>query len=299
MICALQAAEHGSFAAAAKVLRLTPAAVGKNIATLEGQLEFRLFNRTTRSLSLTQEGHSFLANVGIGLRSLESAANFNFKTEHPSGLVRVSAPVGFGRRFIVPHLSAFFALAPEVQVELNLDDRPIDIVSEGFDLGVRGGRQPPEGMVSRKICDIPLVLVASPGYLKRRGTPKTFRDLQHHDVLRVKFLGGRLRPWLFRERVNGRNVVSAYQGNPKLLISDPEVIVDAALAGLGIAGMGRHHAHEFLKRGTLAEVLPHEVLPGDNIMSIFFPHRRGLAPRVRVFMDFLLRQLADEPALHA
>lgn len=293
LISAIQAADSGSFTGAAKVLNLTPAAVSKSVAALEAMLQIRLFNRTTRQLSLTEEGKAFIAQSRDGLQLLESAALHATQGLQPQGMVRVSSSVGFGRRFVLPLLPAFYALYPLVQVELSLNDHNVDLVREGFDVGLRGGSQPPEGMVARKICNLQAVLVCTPRYLAARGAPKHYTDLAQHDLLRVKFASGRITPWLFKDK----GKVVSFEGQARLLISDPEVILDAALLHMGIARMGRHHAHEALQSGELVEVLARQHVPGDASMSVFYPHRAGLAPRVRVLIDFLLGEFAKNAAL--
>lgn len=295
LISAVQAADSGSFTAAAKALDLTPAAVSKNVAALEALLQVRLFNRTTRQLSLTEEGKAFIAQTRQGLNTLEAASVQATQGLAPQGLVRVNCSVGFGRRYVLPLLPAFYAQHPDVRVELNLNDQKVDLVREGFDVGIRGGSQPPEGMVARKICRLATVLVATPQYLKARGTPQHYRDLAGHDVLQVKFLTGLTTPWLFKDKGS----VVALQVQAKLLISDPEVILDAALLHMGIARMGRHHAFEALECGDLVEVLPRQHESGDASMAMFYPHRAGMAPRVRVLVDFLLARLLKNPVLQS
>lgn len=297
LISAIQAADSGSFTGAAKVLNLTPAAVSKSVAALEAMLQIRLFNRTTRQLALTEEGKAFIAQSRDGLQLLESAALHATQGLKPQGVVRVSSSVGFGRRFVLPLLPAFYALHPLVVVDLSLNDHNVDLVREGFDVGLRGGSQPPEGMVARKICNLHAVLVCTPRYLAARGTPRHYSDLAQHDLLRVKFASGRITPWLFKDKTGSKSKVVSFEGPARLLISDPEVILDAALLHMGIARMGRHHAHEALKRGELVEVLARQHIPGDASMSVFYPHRAGLAPRVRVLIDFLLEAFAKNAAL--
>jgi DNA-binding transcriptional LysR family regulator len=297
LISAVQAADSGSFSAAAKVLNLTPAAVSKNVATLEAILQLRLFNRTTRQLSLTEEGRAFIEQTRMGLDALEAASMQATQQLKPQGWVRVNCAVGFGRRYVLPALPAFYAQYPYVQIELSLNDQAVDLVREGFDVGIRGGSQPPEGMVARKICNIPSVLVASPRYLKLRGTPKNPAQLVDHDLLKVKFLNGRTLPWAFKSKIDGKEKIVSFEGKAKLLISDPEVILDAALLHMGIARLGRHHAYDALIRGDLVEVLPHLHVPNDASMSVFYPHRAGLAPRVRVLVDFLLATFAENESL--
>ena len=299
LISAVQTADSGSFTAAAKVLDLTPAAVSKNVAALEALLKVRLFNRTTRQLSLTEEGKTFIAQTRDGLQTLEQASLAATQGLTPLGLVRVSCSVGFGRRYVLPLLPALYAAYPQLQVELSLDDHNVDLVHCGFDVGIRGGSEPPGGMVARKICNLSAVLVATPRYLKARGTPQHYTDLAGHDLLRVKFVSGRVSPWLFKEKGQPPGKLVGFEGSAKLLISDPEVILDAALLHMGIARIGRHHAFAALQSGDLVEVLPKQHDSGTASMAMFYPHRAGLAPRVRVLVDFLLNALAQNAALQS
>jgi DNA-binding transcriptional LysR family regulator len=301
-ICAVQAAESGSFTAAAQVLNLTPAAVSKNIAALEAALQVRLFNRTTRQLSLTEEGKALVAQARLGLDALAEAQSLATQKLAPQGLVRVSCAVGFGRRYVLPALPAFFAAHPQVQIELSLNDQPIDLVQAGFDIGIRGGAEPPQGMVARRICAITAILVASPRYLAQHGTPQHFDELARHHLLKVKFLNGRVAPWVFKTRGGKRGTPSstvALELPARLYLSDPEMMLDAALAHMGIARMGRHHAAQSLARGELQEVLSTQHVASDAQMAMFYPHRAGLAPRVRVVVDFLMAHFAAEPSLQA
>jgi DNA-binding transcriptional LysR family regulator len=296
LISAIQSADSGSFSAAANVLGLTPAAVSKNVAALEMHLKVRLFNRTTRRLALTEEGRAFVAQARIGVQALEDANALAVQGSQPEGLVRVNCAVGFGRRYVLPLLPAFFKAYPLVRVELNLNDNQVDLVQGGFDVGIRGGSQPPEGMVARKISNIPAVLVASPRYLKAHGTPQIPSDLAQHQLIRVKFLNGRMPSWPFKG-VSKSQGISAVDTPAQLLLSDPEIVLDAALLHIGIARLGRHHASEALARGDLVEVLPKLHVSGDASMALFYPHRAGLAPRVRVLVDFLLGQFKEMPTL--
>ena len=297
LISAIAAADSGSFSAASAVLGLTPAAVSKNVAALEAHLKVRLFNRTTRRLSLTEEGHAFVAQARIGVQALEDANALATQGAQPEGLVRVNCSVGFGRRYVLPLLPSFFKAHPQVRVELNLNDNQVDLIAGGFDVGIRGGGAPPEGMVSRKICSIPAVLVATPKYLKAHGMPQRVDDLAQHQLIRVRFLNGKMNPWPFREGAVRSSQLRAFDAPAQLLLSDPEVVLDAALLHLGIARLGRHHAHEALQHGALVEVLPKLHQSGDASMALFYPHRAGLAPRVRVFIDHLLTGFAATASL--
>lgn len=298
LISAIQAAASGSFSAAANVLGLTPAAVSKNVAALETHLKVRLFNRTTRRLALTEEGRAFVAQARLGVQALEDASALAVQGIQPEGLVRINCAVGFGRRYVLPLLPELFALHPKVRIELSLNDQTVDLVQGGFDVGIRGGSQPPEGMVARKICAIPSLLVATPHYVATHGTPKTAADLAQHQLIRVKFLSGRMNPWPFKAASPSQGI-TALETPARLLLSDPEVVLDAALMHLGIARIARHHAHEALARGELVEVLPRLHMPGEASMALFYPHRAGLAPRVRVVVDFLLQRFKELPGLRS
>lgn len=298
LISAIQVADSGSFTSAAKVLDLTSAAVSKNVAKLESSLKVRLFNRTTRKLSLTEEGKAFITQARMGMDMLDDASKQAAQGLQPQGMVRINCPVGFGRNYIVPVLPAFYKLYPDVQLDLHLNDQTVDLVGQGFDIGIRGGSQPPDGMIARKIFDIAMVLVASPRYLKSRGMPKSRNDLAAHDLIKVKFLNGRSLPWAFNEPINGKDHITTFEADARLLLSDPDVVVDAALQHMGIAHVGSYHAHDALTRGDLVEILPRQRLATGVSMSMFYPHRTGLAPRVRVTVDYLLAQFAKVPALH-
>lgn len=293
LLSTVQAADSGGFTAAANVLNLSPAAVSKNVAAVEAQLQVRLFNRTTRQLALTNEGRAFVEKARSGLALLQAAAVAATQGLQAQGLVRMNCSVGFGRRYVLPLLPAFYALHPQVQVELSLNDQMVDLVAEGFDVVIRGGLQPPDGMVARKICDLDSVLVASPRYLKERGVPKHFGELISHDLLRLKFQSGRVLPWLFKDK--GRIV--ALDAPAKLFISDPGAIVDAAVLHMGIARVGRLHALEELRQGQLVEVLAKQHHGDTGSIAMFYPHREGMPPRVRVWVDFLWEHLSAMPEL--
>jgi DNA-binding transcriptional LysR family regulator len=248
---------------------------------------------------LTEEGKAFLAEARAGLALLDDASKHAAQGLKPQGLVRINSPVGFGRNYILPALAEFYRRYPDVQLDVQLNDMAVDLVGQGFDIGIRGGSQPPDGMVARKIFDITTILVASPTYLAARGTPRHSGDLADHDLIKVKFLNGRIMPWLFNENINGKPHTITFEGNAKLLLSDPDVAVEAALAHLGIVHVGSYHADEYLKRGELVELLPKHRTPSGISMSMFYPHRTGLAPRVRVTVDHMLAYLAKVPALQA
>jgi DNA-binding transcriptional LysR family regulator len=296
-IAAVAAAEHGSFAAAARSLNLTPAAVGKNVAQLEARLGLRLFNRTTRSLAPTEEGLRVIDAARAGLASLQQAADVaqrSARRDAPlQGLVRISSAAGFGRSYLLPQLPALMSLHPRLSVELVLSDQTVDLVRDGFDIGVRGGQEPPQGMVARLLCQLPAVLVASPRYLASHGTPAHADDLSQHRLIGLRFLSGRVAPWQFR--AGSRRV--AVQPDAALWLSSPEAVLDAALLDMGIAQVGWHHAADALRSGAVQQVLKAQHVPGAVPLSLFYPHRVGLAPRVRAVVDHLWSALRADPRL--
>lgn len=292
-VCAVQAADSGSFTAAARVLDLTPAAVSKSVAALEARLSVRLFNRTTRQLALTDEGRRFVAQARAGLQQLEAAGSAARSDDEPEGLVRLSCGHGFGRRFVLPLLPALLQRHPRLRVELSLSDARVDLVRDGFDVGIRGAAAPPEGMVARPVCSIPLVLVATPQYLAKHPEPSHWRELAAHPLVGVRFASGHVAPWSFKDGAQ----TLAWQPPAALMLSDPEAVLDAVLAHMGIAQIGLHHAWLALQSGALQQVLARQLAPASVEMALFYPHRLGVAPRVRVLVDHLLQGLGTLPEL--
>lgn len=293
VLAAVRTAELGSFTAAAGALGISVAAASKNVAHLEAHLGVRLFNRTSRRVTPTQEGLAYVAAARAGLASLDAAAAALEVGGEPHGRVRLASAVAFGRQYVLPLLPAFFRRHPRVQVELVLDDQSTDLVAAGFDIGIRGGAQPPEGMVARPLGRIVPVVVASPRYLRTHGTPTRWRELADHRLIRLRFLSGRVAPWLFHD--GGDTVGLAFE--PQLTVSDPEIAVQAALLHLGIARVARHHAHAALARGELVTLLAGQVASVESGLALFYPHRAGLAARVRVLVDHLVAGLAEAPGL--
>jgi DNA-binding transcriptional LysR family regulator len=296
MVCAVQAAASGSFSAAARLLDLTPAAVSKNVAGLEVALGVRLFNRTTRTLSLTDEGERFVEQARKALDELDDVGAMLTKSQRePAGRVRISVGNGFGRLHVMPHLAEFSALYPKVQVELNLSDQQVDLVRERFDIGIRGGSPLPAGMVARKLCDIPLVLVASRSYLRKHGTPESVDELSQHRCITTRFQSGEYAAWHF---IQGRQR-SAILPSAQVVVSDPHATLEAVRLHMGIAQIGLYHAWPYLQSGELLPLLMHVHDPSERSLSIFYPHRTMLAPRVRVLVDFLCQRIPKDPVLRA
>ncbi len=292
-LAAVRTADAGSFSGAARLLGLTPAAVGKSVAALEAQLGVRLFNRTTRQLRLTDEGVRVVAHARSALNALNQAGDVATPNKAASGEVRISSAVGFGRRFVLPALARIQDLHPQLRIELVLSDQSADLVKDGFDIGIRGGSAPPEGMVAQRVCRVPTRLVASPAYLKAAGPVADWTDLAQHRRIGVRLTSGRALPWSFRKGGHTHTLDQPAQ----LTLSAPELVVDAALLHQGIAQVALHHAWEALQTKALHLVLPQQHLATVVPVAVFYPHRSGLAPRVRTVVDALVKLLRQDAVL--
>lgn len=293
----VQAADGGSFAAAARSLGVSAAAVSKNVAGLERSLGVRLMNRTTRTLSLTDEGEAFLRQARIGLEALElAAASVSAQRAAPAGRVRISTSVGFGREQLTPLLPGLLQRHPGLALEVDFDDRMVDLVHERYDIALRGGRIEDSSLVARQICRLRLVLVASPGYLAQAGVPRGVDDLVRHRLLTRRFLGGRVSPWSFR--LKDGSVGTLDTSAAVLTLSSPEALTQVALHGAGIAEVGLHLAWPHLREGRLKLLLLGLHDMGSYEMTLQYPHRALVAPRVRVTVEYLLEAFAGREELH-
>jgi DNA-binding transcriptional LysR family regulator len=299
LLAFIEAASAGSLAAAADRLELTPAAVSKSLARLEAQLGVRLLQRSTRRLALTAEGERFLDKARGALRALDEAvADVTQSASRPQGRVRISVGHAFGRQWVLPLLPAIGHAHPGLTIELDLDNRPIDIVAEGYDIGIRGGFIEDSSLVARRICRLPLALMASPAYLARAGVPRSVEELSRHACVAVRFAGSAPSPWRFTPPGGGRGRRIEVQPQPQISVSDPEAVLDLALAGGGLVQAGLHHALPYLRSGRLKLLLVDRHDPGEREVVLHYPHRRYLAPRVRVVVDALLAGLGPPSDLH-
>lgn len=292
----VQAADAGSFAAAARALGVTSAAVSKNVAGLENALGVRLMNRTTRNLSVTAEGSAFLKHARTALAALDAAADtIAAHRAEPFGKVRISTSSAFGHDHVMPPIPGLLALYPTLSIEMDFDDRRTDLVQEGYDLGLRGGNIPDSALVSRPVCRLNMILVAAPAYLARCGIPIAPDELPRHQLVARRFLGGGISPWTFR--LPDRTLTSMVP-DAGLIVSAPEALVQAALAGVGIAQVGVHSAWQYIRSGALRVVFDGFHDPGAYEMVLQYPHRALLAPRVRATVDYLLEAFDHDDALH-
>lgn len=297
MLSFVQAADHGSFAGAARSLGISAAAVGKNVAGLEGALGVRLMNRSTRSLRLTGEGRAFLERAREAIQALDLAIDtVAAQRAEPAGRVRISVSNAFGHRYLLPLLPGLAAAHPLIVPEVDFDDRQVDVVRDGYDIAIRGGHIEDSSLVSRAICDLHTVLVASPAYLKAHGVPQRPGDLKAHRLIAVRYLNGSTSRWSLRD--TPAKPAGEWLPEPAaLVVSDPLAAVEAAVAGLGITQSGAHHAWQHLRAGRLRVLLPRHHESGRRQMVLQYPHRALVAPRVKATADHLLEHLKANEAL--
>jgi DNA-binding transcriptional LysR family regulator len=283
----LAVANGGSLASAAKALRLTPSAVSRSVARLEQRLGITLMRRTTRSLALTAEGQVYRDRMSVLLSDIAAIeAGLGEEGQGPRGLLRVNASPSIGTMGLLPILPRFTARYPDVTIDLALSDAIVDLVEERADIAIRIGPLRDTQLRAKKLGHSRMMLVASPGYLARRGMPQTPDDLEAHDCLRFSFRRS-VDSWPFR--VGGKIVQRPVHGS--FFGNSGEVVRQMAVAGGGIARHGRFHVAEDLKAGRLVEVLP-DFNPGDgeDIHALYAPEDRAAA-RIRALLDFLDEEL--------
>ena len=297
ILCFVECARLGSFAAAARKMGISASAVSKNIASLEKVINIRLMNRTTRSLTLTEEGLLFLSQSEIAIQALDNAVNQVVTSQSSaSGHIRLSTSLGFGHRYLLPLLPKLKAQYPALSLEIDFDDRVTDIITDGYDIVIRGGHILDSSLIARPICKMPLVLVASPEYLAANGIPQSPDHLSRHKLIARRFLGGKVSPWSFRGKNNEQIVIEPTQHY--LCLSSPEAQINAARDGLGIAQVALHQVIDDLENGRLLTLLTHQHEVGNYEMVIQYPHRAFIAPRVKMCVELLLSEFKKEPSLH-
>jgi DNA-binding transcriptional LysR family regulator len=296
LLAFVEAATSGSLTAAAERLDITPAAVSKSLAKLEAQLGVRLLHRSTRRLALTVEGEGFLARARAALRALDEAvAEVTQSASEPAGRVRISVGNAFGRRWVLPALPALAVAYPQLHIDVDLDNHPVDLVAGGFDIGIRGGFIEDSSLVARRVCALPVVLLASPAYLARQGVPTTPAALAGQRCAAVRFAGAPPSSWRFA--APGKRAAEVTPA-AQITCNEPEAMIELALAGAGIVQAGLHHALPYLRTGRLKLVLAGWHDPGPREIVVHYPHRQYLAPRVRVVVDALLAHFKQQPDLH-
>jgi DNA-binding transcriptional LysR family regulator len=287
--------EAGSFAGAAKKLGITPVAVSKNVQRLEQRLGVRLLRRSTRKLSVTEEGRLYYERCVGPLRELESAESaITEKGRSPTGAIKVTSLSPFGRTYVLPLIPAFSRLYPGIELELRLDDAVSDMIAGGYDVGIRAGEARDGSMVMREVAPLNFVVCGAPSYFAERGIPLTVADLAKHNCLRLRGRGLATPSLEWRLGPAGPADSPSIKGN--FLAHDITTLVTAAVYGQGLVFAPLPLVLPLFRTGELRPVLPDCVSQPARIF-IHYPSRKHLPARVKAFVNFMLEHLRSNPDL--
>jgi DNA-binding transcriptional LysR family regulator len=285
----IEVAEKGSLARAGLAQKISPAMLGRRIDALEKRLGVKLMHRTTRHLTLTEEGNAYLEQGTRLLADLDKAEQMIAEGRHKAtGHLVVSAPAAFGRKHVASHAPEFVRTNPEVRLSFNLTDQVVDLVREGYDLGIRIGGTIDPSFVAIKLASNRRVVCGTPDYFARHGTPTTLEDLARHNCLAFNLQGGQNRGWYFQK--GGKPVTVKVDGN--LDCNDGELLHSWASEGLGVGWRSTWEIQSQLASGQLITVLDEFALPDYDIMAVY-PQQRHLPIRVRLFIDMLKEKYAQ------
>ncbi|MDB6060919.1 MAG: transcriptional regulator, LysR family [Verrucomicrobiaceae bacterium] len=281
----MQIAEHGSLTAAARALDSSLPAVVRTLAALEVELNVRLFNRTTRRISLTEEGKKYLASCRLILSALVDAeAALTEGAQDPSGHLTITAPVLFGQMFVAPAVTRFVQRYAKMKCSVVLLDRVVNLLEEGIDVGIRIGALADSSLIAQPLGSIRRVVVVSPAYLRKNGTPKHPHDLVKHNC--VRFFGSSADWWTFRDNERSFNV--SIDGN--LDFNQAAAAVDACVAGVGIGMFISYQVAPYLNNNKLKVVLQkYELAP--HPVHVIYPHARLLPARTRLFIEWINQEI--------
>lgn len=283
--------EAGSFAGAARKLGITPVAVSKNVLRLEQRLGVRLLQRSTRKLSLTEEGRLYYERCVGPLRELESAESaITEKGKSPSGTVRVTCLSPFGRAYVLPLIPVFSRLYPGIELDLRFDDAVSDMIAGGYDVGIRAGEAREGSMVMREVAPLNFVVCGAPSYFSERGIPLTVADLSKHNCLRLRGRGPAADSLKWRLGPKGLADSASIKGN--FIAHDITSLVTAAVHGQGLV----FAPLPLFRTGELRPVLPECVSQPARIF-IHYVSRKQLPVRVKAFVNFMLEHLRSNPDL--
>jgi DNA-binding transcriptional LysR family regulator len=282
-------AEHKSFAVAAEALNLKPSSVSRQVSKLEDALGVRLFARTTRRIALTEAGLQYYHDCcSVLARLSEADATVSSLNAQPRGLLRITAPVAFGRLHLTPVLATLLARNPELTAEINYSDRYVDLVGERYDVAIRIGNLSKSGLIARKIASNRRLVVASPSYIRQHGEPHSPPDLASHNCLRFTHYSSSGGVWQF-VRANRPEYVQV-SGN---LVSDnSETIYQAAVAGTGIAVVAGYLASDAIIKKQLIPLMTDWVTVPEAAIYAIYPNAQHLPPKVRAFIDALVEKFA-------
>ena len=280
--------ESGSFSAAARICQLNPSTVSKSISRLESRLDARLINRSTRKLQLSSEGKAFYERSIKILEDITEAEHCAGAHEKVSGHLRVSVSIPVGRHFLLPLLPAFLSRYPDIILDLNLSDQLTNLLEERIDVAIRSGPMPDSSLITRKLAETSMVIVASPTYLAQHGKPEDIKDLVKHNKIGFNFRRT-VETWPLC--AEGERINITPEGNVR--VSDGDTMYQLALAGVGLARLARFMVSEDIRAGRLVTLLE-DYNPGDkeDIHAVFLGHGGYLPSRVRAFLDFLYEHVS-------
>lgn len=291
MRCFVNVAELQSVTRAAEKLNLAPSAVSRRLKDLEARLGAQLLSRTTRKMSLTEPGQVFFNRARQILADIDEAEGEVSDASHGlSGQLRVAAPLSFGLGHLTPMLCAFMEAHPDLRVQVDLADRMVDLVGEGFDLAVRIGELPDSSLIARRLCTVRMVAVASPKFLNRHGRPSVPDDLR---ALPALCYAGSERPdiWRYTDRSGAE---SSVQVQMRMLANNGDMLCDAAAEGLGVTLQPSFIAHSSIVRGRLEEVCRGTDWSEISVQAVY-PETRHLSAKSRAFIDALRDHFSESP----
>ncbi len=287
----VRVAESGSFSKAAARLKSSKSAISRQVSALEAELGARLLHRTTRALTLTEVGRGYFEQAARILADLaEANASVGQLQAAPRGRLRVSAPMSFGFLHLAPAVPDFLDRYPEVELEMIMNDRVVDLIDEGFDMAVRIGKLEDSSLVARRLAPSRIAVCAAPAYLERRGVPTSPDQLKAHECLCYSNVG-MAQEWRF-VRPDGR--VWPVEVRGRLHANNGDALRAAALRGFGLAVLPGFLVGGDFQSGALVSVLE-EFLPRDSAVHAVYPHARHLSPKVRAFVDFLAERFGPVP----
>jgi DNA-binding transcriptional LysR family regulator len=283
--------ENQGFAPAALQLGVSKSSVSKRISQLEDHLGIRLLYRSTRKISLTEAGQRYYERAVEALATAQEAEYaVSELLGNPKGRLKINIPMSFGRLHIVPLISKFLKLYPDIEIDAVMDDRVVDLVDGGFDMGVRGGTLPDSSLIARKIAPCRIILAASPGYLAKHGTPEKPHELLKHNCLHYAYYRDQ---HVWELHGPGGPIKIAATGNFR--VNNGEALLQAALDGCGVARLTTFTASKHIVSGDLVRLLPGYQFPKQTLYAVF-AERKFLPSKVRVFIDFLQDEIGrDQP----
>jgi len=288
----VRSAELGGFSAAARRMALTPAAVSRNVAILERNIGTRLFQRSTRRLTLTEAGERFLSEIRGHVEALQAAIEgISSEGAEPAGVLKVSMSPHFGTDYILPLLPEFIARYPLIRPEWTFENRQVDLIAEGYDAAIGGGFELTPGTVARVLAPAHIILVASPAYMKDKPLPTHPADLANLDGIHMRSSNtGRIRQWVMRNALGDEMTAVTVE---KIVMNDPAAIARAAALGLGVGMIAMPDSLPYFERGELIRLLP-DWYADIGPISIYYASKTLLPAKTRVFVDFVVEHFRRE-----